>query len=317
MRVDKITAQIIGLSAYTLLFFFSAGLVTSYLSIYMYEVLGMLVTQIALLFGLQAIIDVPFLLVSGWLADYESPRTLLIMGTSILMIPSMLLSLQLFPLVSVVLALFGAEISGSIVGTITYKLVASAAKRTSSFGRYYGIYSGSIKLSGLVSGFVGGMILEGWGYVLLFTISAFALAVSLFAPLTLNVTSPAGEGTRRSGFLEELKDGLRVITSSKEILLFTLMDSVGVFFFIIGVSVRRLYVREVINASFLLIGLLLLVSGVSSTLMGYLSGLIGDRAGLAKSLFVLSLPFSVGMLLLVVVGDPALLLAPYILFRHF
>ena len=315
VRVDRITAQIIGLSIYTLLFFFSAGLVTSYLSIYMYEVLGItLVSQITLLLGLQAVIDIPFLLVSGWLADYGSPRRLLILGALILLFPSVLLSLQLFPLASVVLALFGAEISGSVVGTITYKLVAAAAKRTSSFGRYYGIYSGSIKLSGLVSGFTGGMILEGWGYIPLFTISALALAISLIAPLALSVPSPARDGAGRSGFWGELKDGLRAVTSNREILLFTVMDSVGVFFFMLGVSVRRLYVREVISASFLLLGLLLLISGVSSTLMGYVSGLIGDRAGLARSLFALSLPFSAGMLLLVAVGDPAVLPIPYLLF---
>ena len=77
---------------------------------------------------------------------------------------------------------------------------------------------------------------------------------------------------------------------------------------------RRLYVREVLNSSFLLLAFLILISGISSTLMGYLSGLIGDRVGLARSLFVLSLPFSVGMLLLALIGDPAVLFAPYLLF---
>lgn len=309
-----INRKILFVSLLNFFYSFGVGLAFVFVTIYMKEELRIPVYMVGVLLSVQAILDIPVLPVSGYLADIKSKPKLLALAIFLGVLSITLLILAKHsPLLMSVLALMIVEIANSIENMTAYSLIASLIEED-KFGESYGVFSAFSKLSSFLIGMVAGLLVKSYGYLMLYSLSLFIISLALiFLHPLKDISIESGE--YQNNIVVAFSESIIVLKNNKPLMIFTLLDSLGVFFFMLGVSFRTLYVKDVLMFNIESVGALISVMGFASVIITYITGKLSDKVGKGVILFVFGVPWSVGMILLgLKITNPLLITATFIMF---
>ncbi len=287
-RFDR---QVWGLFGASIISVMGTSLVMTFMSIYMYESLGMSMTQVGLADFITTIVGAGAAYLGGAACDAYGRKKLLVAGLSLQILSYLLISICIDTRVAIpifILALAFNSFNGGLYRTIPDVMIADVVK-PSSLVEAYGLIRIGSNMGWVIGPMLGGAFLMFTSYANLFYITALTtLAYLLIAVFLLRDTRPALRPERL-----KLRD-VAIVAGDRPFLAFCLLMLFMIIPYQQMYTLFTVYSSAYVGLSSFWIGALYALSGLMVALLQYRISSEVNRYKMTSALAFSAMVFAIG-----------------------